>query len=323
MRHRIYILLLALGLMALIMGCSVGKLVVKEDTPTPAPTRTARPTFTPAPPATTTPAPTDTPMPTPTVTETPLPTDTPVPQDTPTPAPTDTPPLPPTATPTTVPLGVTTTDNLNFRAGPSTAYASLGKLPQGTSLEVRTRLADSSWLRACCYQDQEGWVAAQYMQLNVSLDSIPVDESVPPTPTRAPTQPPPPPTNTPVPAPTYRFAFSSKEEFPTGNSFLDLGVRITNGGTDNFLPGFKIKLIDTTNGKEYMSKTSTSTFHWTDMEGSGAAKKANVNFDLIQLNGPTNWIMYVTDEAGNRLSADVTFTAQPAQLKFYYVFVGS
>ncbi|NLE60854.1 MAG: SH3 domain-containing protein, partial [Planctomycetes bacterium] len=311
MRHRVYALLLALGLMALIMGCSVGRLIVKEEAPTPTATRTARPTFTPAPTATDTPQPTDTPLPTPTPTETPWPTETPLPTETPTPAPTDTPQAPPSPTATTVPLGVTTMDNLNFRAGPGTAYASLGKLSQGTSLEVRKRLADSSWLRVCCYQDQEGWVAAEYVQLSVSIESVAVDDSIPPTPTRAPTQPPAPPTNTPVPTPSYRFAFSTKEEFPTGNAFLDLGVRITNGGADNFLAGFRIKLIDTTNGKEYLSKPSTSTFYWTDMQGFGAAKKANVNFEFMPMSGPTNWVMYVTDEAGNRLSADVTFTAQP------------
>lgn len=323
MRRQIALLICAAGVMALIMGCSVGELIVQQDTPTPTTTKTPRPTFTPAPPATATPAPTDTPLPTPTVTDTPPPTDTPVPSDTPTPTATDTPTAPPTPTPTAIPLGVTTTDNLNFRAGPSAAYASLGKLPQGTSLEIRTRLEDSSWLRVCCFQDQEGWVASQFVQFTAPLDSVTIDTSVPPTPTPAPTKPPAPPTDTPVPAPTYRFAFASKEEFPTGNNFLDLGVLITNGQVDNYLPGFRIKLVDTTNGKEYASKSSTSTFYWTDMEGFGAAKKANVNFDPIYLDGPTNWTMYVIDDAGNRLSADVTFTAKPSHLKYYFVFVGS
>ena len=326
MGRRVYLVFLAIGLTVLIMGCSVGEIIVKVDTPTPTTTKTARPTFTPDPPATATPLPTNTPSPippTPTHTVTLLPTTPPLPTDTSTPVATNTPVPPPTPTSTVMPVGVTIADNLNFRAGPSTAYASLGKLPKGTRLEIRTRLADSSWLRACCFQDQEGWVATQFVELNVPLDSVPVDASVPPTPTRAPTQPPKPPTDTPVPAPSYRFTMSHKEEFPTSNDFLDIGVRITNGQNDNFLPGFKIKLINTTHGKEYLSKASVSSFFWTDMEGSGAAKKANVNFDRIPLPGASNWIMYVTDDAGNRLSADVTFSAEPSQLKYYFVFVGS
>lgn len=324
MRHRVFLLLFAISVMALTLGCSVGRLIVKENTPTPPPTKTPRPTFTPTPPATATPLPTNTPLPTSTPTFTPLPTNTatvtatPLPTDTPTPAFTDTP------SPMPVPLAVTNADNVNFRAGPSTSYGSLGKLPEGTRLEVRGRLADSSWMRVCCWQGQEGWVAAQFLQLNVPVDSVAVDTSVPPTPTRAPTFTRVPPTNTPVPAPSYRFALQSKEDFATTNEFLDIGVRITNGQTDNFLPGFRIKVIDTTNGREFLSKVSTTSWYWTDFPGSGAAKKANVNFDPIPVYGTINWVIYVTDDAGNRLSADVTFTtSSTSRRKFYFVFVGS
>jgi hypothetical protein len=85
-----------------IMGCSVGRLLVRVPTPTAEPTKTPRPTFT------FTPNWTPTPTPTPTFTLTPVPpTDTPTPEATPTleeataeaELPTDTPPPPPTNTP--------------------------------------------------------------------------------------------------------------------------------------------------------------------------------------------------------------------------------
>ena len=194
-RRSIFILLFAVLVMAFTMGCSLAQSIGrKPPTPTPTFTKTPKPTFT------STPAIVDTPTPIPsntfTPTATPSPTATGTATDTPEPTATFTDTPLPTDTPTPKPQGIINLDELNFRAGPDTAYASLGKLSKGTQMEVRMRLADSSWLRVCCLNDQEGWVASQYIDLSVPIESIPVDESVPPTPTPRPQ----PPTNTPRPA---------------------------------------------------------------------------------------------------------------------------
>jgi len=100
MRNRVAILAAVLVVVAVMLACSAGSLVSRNE-PTATPTKTPKPTFT------DTPIPTDTPTPTatPTPTNTPLPTDTPTPTFTPVP-PTDTPlptetytPVPPTNTP--------------------------------------------------------------------------------------------------------------------------------------------------------------------------------------------------------------------------------
>ncbi len=196
MRNRSSIILLVAMLALLVtMGCSVSQLVGKRPpTPTPTFTKTPKPTFTPTPVYTPTPVPTNTPVPTDTPAVTPTPTDTPQP------------------TPTPMPQAIVKLADLNYRAGPSTSYASLGRLSIGYVLEVRKRTADSAWLRVCCLNNQEGWVASQYVDLSVPMDAVPIDETVPPTPTPRPRPPtntpaptlPPAPTNTPAP----QFAFS-------------------------------------------------------------------------------------------------------------------
>jgi len=210
MRQRsILILLVAVLVMTATLGCSLAQSFgKKEPTATPTYTKTPKPTFTDTPVIvnTPTPIPTKTTPPTkaPAATNTPAqPTATPVP---PTPVPTN--------TPVPKPQGIVNIQDLNFRAGPGTAYGILGTLDKGTKLEVRTRLADNGWVRVCCYKEQEGWVSPQYLDLSVALDKVPVDTAVPPTPTPRPVPPtntprpttPPQPTNTPVPQYYYRSA---------------------------------------------------------------------------------------------------------------------
>lgn len=200
MRQRsIAILLIAMLVLLATMGCSLAQLVGKKPpTPTPTFTKTPKPTFTATPVIVETPippSPTNTPVPTNTLlpTSTPLP---PTPTDTLVPTATFTVTPIPTDTPKPMPQAIVKIDNLNFRAGPSTAYASLGKLSKGYQMEARMRTPDSTWIRVCCYNDQEGWVSAPYVDLSVPVDQLPVDQSVPPTPTPRPV----PPTNTPAPA---------------------------------------------------------------------------------------------------------------------------
>jgi hypothetical protein len=101
-RYLILLLVLALPLSGMVLGCRItslaahprGAAAALSPTRTPQPTFTSTPTFTPQPTATQTPTVTPTPLPT----NTPLPTATPVPTDTPKPTPKPT-PRPPTDTP--------------------------------------------------------------------------------------------------------------------------------------------------------------------------------------------------------------------------------
>ena len=139
----------------------------------------------------------------------------------------------------------------------------------------------------CCYNGINGWVSAQYLQLEGGLEFVP-SASRPRrrlshgytvcvchagAPARSP-----------------RLRRLLQPTFPAGRpvgatereQFLDIGVLISTGDPDNYIPGLRVKVMDKTNGREMLSKVSTSTFYWTDVPTAGAAKKANVNFDQME-----------------------------------------
>lgn len=98
-----------------------------------------------------------------------------------------------------------TTLNLNFRAQPSTSSTVITVLPGGTLAPVVARLGDNSWWKIT-FNNQNGWVSAQFTTLSGNCLNVPVESLATATPTRTPT--PiftlaptltPPPTNTPTP----------------------------------------------------------------------------------------------------------------------------
>jgi TolB protein len=93
----------------------------------------------------------------------------------------------PTPTPTTQPpnLGRVTAYGLNVRTGPSTAYSIVGTLSLGDAVEVVGRNAIGDWLQIA-YNEEEGWIAAAYVDLTGSLATVP-EVSAPPPPTPTPT----------------------------------------------------------------------------------------------------------------------------------------
>jgi uncharacterized protein YraI len=133
---------------------------------------------------------------TPTDTATPTPSDTPTPTDTATPTPSAT--LSPSATPSTTPSptpSATATraepqavagERLNMRSGPSQQYDVLGTYEPGAVFTPLGRNDDGTWLQVHAPDGQIGWMLAQYLQLNVALDDLPV-VAAPPTPTPRPT----------------------------------------------------------------------------------------------------------------------------------------
>jgi len=92
-----------------------------------------------------------------------------------TPAPTSTPT--PTATPTP---GVAVVkpgpaQGLNIRSGPGTDYPVLATLPAGSRLTPVGRDAAGRWVEVCCVNaGQPGWVLAEFVELAVDLQSLPV-----------------------------------------------------------------------------------------------------------------------------------------------------
>lgn len=83
---------------------------------------------------------------------------------------------PPTATPQTVPNGqvVEGGDGLRLRAAPSTSGQVLANLDELTPLIASGRTADNGWLQITAENGSSGWVMAQYVQLYVDINSLPV-----------------------------------------------------------------------------------------------------------------------------------------------------
>jgi len=118
---------------------------------------------------------TSTPMPVP-PTETPAPpSDTPAPS--PTPAVTET-PLPPTIR--------VTADILNARSEPNVDSEILTKLEQGTMLPVLGRNVAGDWVMISLSDGQEAWLAAEWVESTIPVQTLPVKEVLPPTPTPVP-----------------------------------------------------------------------------------------------------------------------------------------
>ncbi len=99
---------------------------------------------------------------------------------------TDTPTLVPlptfTFTPVAEPVGIVNAEpSLNLRSGPGLEYDVIGSLPLGSEVKATGRSDTGDWLAVSTDQG-DGWVAAQYIDLNVPLDSLPVTTEAPATP---------------------------------------------------------------------------------------------------------------------------------------------
>lgn len=171
-------LALTLLLLVILAGSLTSCLLFRRTTPTETPVAavfTATATLLP---------PTSTPMPAP-------PTDTPAPTATGTLVPTPQ----PTATPA-APTARVTADILNARAEPNTDSEILTKLQQGTMLPVVGRNIAGDWVLITLSDGTEAWLSADWVELSVPIDSLPIKEVAPPTETPVPATP------TPTPSPT-------------------------------------------------------------------------------------------------------------------------
>ena len=104
-----------------------------------------------------------------------------------TPSPTTLQPTP-TVTPTPPTDGFVTATALNVRAGPGVNYDRIGHLVADDPVTVKGTSADRSWLQIVS-GDLEGWVSAAFIELTISLDGIPVSDTLFPTPSPTTTEP--------------------------------------------------------------------------------------------------------------------------------------
>ena len=240
-QHNRWMLLFIALVLVFTLGCSVGQLIAGEPTPLPTPVKASRPTFTPTPFV----APTDTPIPPtptpepvpPTPTPEPLPpTDTPVP-----PPPTDT-PVPPTPMPEPLPFVVVTSDKVNVRSGPGTAYQRVGQVTQGQQLDIVGKNAAGDWWQVCCLNGQQVWITGSLVQAQGNLGSVPVAANIPaapPTPKPQPTATPAP-TSTPVPQYDFRV-LRPAEGRPNTNALITVWGQLYDR-SDNAMAGYVLRV---------------------------------------------------------------------------------
>ena len=98
-------------------------------------------------------------------------------------------PLIPTGVPTFVLGGTVATEVLNLRSGPGLQYELVGHLQKGDPVQARARTEAGDWLKVATAAGLEGWVAVEFVALNVPLDGIPLAVAIPPTPTPDPSLP--------------------------------------------------------------------------------------------------------------------------------------
>lgn len=120
------------------------------------------------------PAPSHTPHNTPTPTATAIATDTP--SITPSPTATATPTVTRTPTPA---ADAVTASAANLRSGPGEDFELLGSYKQGTPLTLISRLASSEWVEASLPDGEQGWMHAGLLQINIPLESVPVNPNPP------------------------------------------------------------------------------------------------------------------------------------------------
>jgi hypothetical protein len=244
------------------------------------------------PPAPTSPN-TDTPIP-PTATDTPIPTGTPI----------------PTATFTPTPFVIVDSGFVSMRVGPGVNYPFFAQLGPNMPVTINGRSTLGDWLRICCVNQQNVWVAASHLRVVNDISQVELISAEPaPTPTETST-----PTETPTPTP-YVFPFQKIEGpvfFPSNNPFLTIWVLLYAGdySTINMLndpvPGYflEVQFADNLAPDIFFDRPNTNEelpsfdspfplptdlewkFHWTASKGAGNRKPYNYKYEHLPYNPP-------------------------------------
>jgi len=274
---------------------------VMPATRTPTPTPTETPTSTPIPPELQ-----------PTVTSTPslVPTDSPTPTEsaTPTATPTETPTWTPTATPTpsatpTPTAFVFVQDGLiSMREGPGVEYPLVARLAPNISVAIVGRNPEGNWLKVCCLDGREVWVAMGNVSIGNDPSRAPLVVTGP-APTPTPTLPPtvtPFPTATPTPwpyctepdvTPMPFIKYRGPEKMESDNLFMTIWVKITAGSIaapdGPPLPGYKLHAeFQQTGSDEVFARPNTlgdvqsgTELHWNRFPEVDSARQFNYKYE--------------------------------------------
>lgn len=313
------------------LGCSLGRILVGEPTPTP--TRvppTPLPTWTPLLSSQLSPAdiatltvqaalawPTLTPTSTPTSTETPTPTITPTPSET----------LPPTleATLTPTPYVVVAGQQINLRDGPSVAYPVVGVAYAGEQFTVVGRNEPATWWKVCCYDGREVWVSAQVVTPQGSFGEVVVvggsELAEPPPPTETP-----PATETPRPYRPFDIG-DGPQFFVSNNAWLTVWIKTFAGQPPASwpVPGYRLRVLR--NGADVSKQDSTKpVFELSaplivdDQKAYGNRREYNLKYEYLPEAGDAQWTIYLIDSNGVQVSPEVTFqTERAGPLREVYV----
>lgn len=141
------------------------------------------------------------------------------------------------------------------------------------------------------------------------------------TPIPLPPTPVPPPTETPLPLPTpepeYDFLLGEFFNSPTTNPFLVMYVAIVD---TNEIPIGDMKIVGTRLDHNLTYESPLSTWHFEGYNAPGEViKSGNVKFEPPGGIEDVDWIIYLADANGNRLSADVPFHTDPNDKQWYFV----
>jgi hypothetical protein len=93
----------------------------------------------------------------------------------------DTPTPEASLTPTPRPGAVVTTNSLNIRSGPDTAFSISGSASQGDQLEIIGQAYSCAWLKIKTTSGIEGWVSSELVSYEIPCSAIPA-AAIPPTP---------------------------------------------------------------------------------------------------------------------------------------------
>lgn len=201
MRSRLWILATVAALLAAIMMAGCGASGVDPATPTPAPVKTLRPTFTHTPAQPTEPPATATPEIPPTATPEPA---TPTPEV----PPTET-AVPASATPEAASLTVTS-QTANLRSGPGTGFGRVGQVSSGETYEVTGKNQAGDWWEID-FDGKAAWIYSQ-MATVARPELVALAEKIPtaaPRPTARPAPKPAPAQPAPAPAPAANVFYQS------------------------------------------------------------------------------------------------------------------
>jgi hypothetical protein len=341
-------LLLALGglLTAASLSCSLGEaLVGRSAGPVPTPSRTPRPTFTPAgslaaqdgtpgavllgdlPPGVTPfaagqAAELDADSTALILYATPTGTSTPTPSSTPVPTATATATLGPSSTPQPTPFVVVVAPQVAARRGPALSFELLGVVRAGQQFMVLARTPDKDWWQICCVANQPVWIRSDQVNPQGPFEAAP-EVPVPPTPTLTVT-PTPSATLTPSPTPIPPFDIARGPEFPLqrDDGTVVIWAKVFQGPTDNEKPlaGYVLKVL---RNNVDVSLPVTSHAKVSGFDNTGPAQGSydyNLKFEMPH-GSEADWQIYLARPDGSRVSPISKFTTMGDSYRNIVVYV--